>query len=112
MSVVSTLKVLAVCSLVLCCGCRTASEIRVQNVSTHEYTKVRVAGVPFGDLAVGATSDYKSVVLISGYALIELEADGRAVNAQTLNFAARRFTHRIDVVDLEARHLAVEIIRD
>ena len=39
-------------------------------------------------------------------------ADGRYVTGQTLNFGAKRFTYRIGVKNLAARHLAIELIRD
>lgn len=98
------------CATKLALGCATKTEIRIENRSSLDYTDVSVAGQPYGDIAAGATSDYKSVKLNFGYAVIELRADGQYVTGQTLNMGARRFTHRIDVVDLAAGHLAIEVI--
>lgn len=101
----------ALCLLALC-GCATVIEIRIQNNSTLDYSDVSVAGQPYGDLAAGETSEYRSVKLWFRYAVIRLTADGHKVNAQTLNLGAKRFTHRIDIIDLAAGHLAIEIVRD
>ena len=93
-------------------GCRTATEIRIQNVSTLDYTEVSVAGQSYGNIAAGATSDYKSLGLRFRYAAIGLTADGHTVTGQTMNFGAKRFTYRTDTVDLAADQLAIEVIGD
>lgn len=45
-------------------------------------------------------------------AVVRLTADGVPVNAQTLDFGSRRFTHRITIADLAAGHLDVDVLRD
>jgi len=106
------LAVFTVCCLAVLCGCTSVREIRVQNVSTLDYTDVSVGDQTFGDIAAGATSDYRSVGLRFRYAALKLKADGQYVTGQTLNMGAKRFTYRIDIVDLAAGHLAIEVIRD
>lgn len=91
-------------------GCRAATEICVRNTSTLDFADVSVAGQPFGDIAAGMTSEYKIVRLRSKYASIALAADGHKVTDQTLNFGTKRFTYRIDVVNLGAGHLAKEVM--
>lgn len=108
----SCLAVFTLWCLILLFGCQTTPEIRIQNVSALDYKDVRVADLPFGDLAAGATSTYQSVGLKYRYAVIGLTADGYAITGQTLNMGAKRFTYRIDVVDLAAGQLAIEVIRD
>ena len=108
----SCLAVFTVGCLTALFGCRTATEIRIQNVSTLDYTEVSVAGQSYGNIAAGATSDYKSLGLRFRYAAIGLTADGHTVTGQTMNFGAKRFTYRIDTVDLAAGQLAIEVIGD
>ena len=86
------LAVFAVWCLATLSGCATA-EIRVQNVSTVDHTDVSIAGQPYGDIAPGETSDYRSVRLKFRYAVLKMRADGRYVTGQTLNFVAKRFTY-------------------
>ena len=85
-------------------------EIRIHNASTLDFTDVSIAGRDYGDIAAGETSAYKKVRLSFRYAALELKADGHKVTGQTLNFGAERFTYEIDIVDLEAGHLAIEVI--
>ena len=103
--------VLAAC-LALLGGCATVTEIRVENASPFDFEQVSVAGEPFGDIPAGATSEYRKVRLRFRYALVRLTADGVPVNAQTLNFGSKRYTHRIKVKDLAAGHLGVDILPD
>lgn len=98
------------CSVALY-GCSTA-EIRIQNVSPVDFKDVSIAGQRYGDIAASETSDYKPVRLKFRYTVVYLTADGHRVNAQTLNFGSRRFSYRVDIIDLDAGHLAVEIVRD
>ena len=87
-------------------------EVRVRNVSKLDFTGVSVAGQPYGDVPAGETGAYKEVRLRFGYAALEFKAGGRRVIGQTLNLGAARFTYAIDVVDLEAGHLAIEVIAE
>ena len=104
--------VVGVCCLIALCGCASAIEIRVQNASALDFADVSIAGQAYGDVAAGETSDYRRVRSRFRYALVRLTAGGYEVNAQTLNFGSRRFTHRIDIENLAAGHLAVEVISD
>ena len=110
---------MAVCvvwCLIALSACETEGEveieIRIRNASTLDFTDVSVAGQPYGDIAVGETTAYKKVRLSFRYAALELTADGHRVTGQTLNFGADRFTYEIDIVDLAAGHLAIEVIPD
>ena len=87
-------------------------EVRIHNVSKLDYTGVSVAGQPYGDVPAGATGAYKQVRLRFRYAALAFKAGGRRVTGQTLNLGAERFTYAIDVIDLEAGHLAIEVIPD
>ena len=104
--------------LVVVGGCVSTIELRIENVSKHEFVDISVSGVSYGNLAPGERSDYQHVRTRSRYAVVRFTAAGHEVNAQTLNLCAegargtRRFTHRIDVRDLAAGHLAVEVLRD
>ncbi len=103
--------VIAAGCLLALCGCATSAEVRVENVSTDDFTDLSIAGQPYGDIAAGATSDYRVVRRKFGYVSMKLWADGRYMTGQTLTLGSR-FTYRIDVIDLEKRHLAIEIVRD
>ena len=87
-------------------------EVRIHNASTHDFTDVSVADQPFGDIPAGETSDYMTVGVRFGYAALELKADGHRVTGQTLNLGADRFTYEIDIVDLEAGHLAIDVVAE
>lgn len=100
-----------VCST-LAGGCRSAADVRIENVSTLDYRDLTVAGVPYGDVAAGEATGYRTVTLRFRYALVEMTIEGHRVNAQTLALGARRFTYRIDILDLDAGHLAVELVRE
>ncbi len=54
---------LTVICLAAMSGCGTAA-IRVQNISTLDFTDVTIPGRPYGDIAAGATSDYGDVELV------------------------------------------------
>ncbi len=105
-----------VCCLTALSACETEGEveieIRIHNVSTLDFTDVSIAGRDYGDIAADETSAYKKVRLSFRYAALEFKADGHRVTGQTLNFGADRFTYEIDIVDLAAGHLAIEVIPD
>ena len=48
----------------------------------------------------------------ASYAAFELKADGKRITGQALHLGAKRFTYRIDVADLDAGHLDVEVVRE
>lgn len=104
--------VLIVAGMTMLFGCRTEAEIRIENGSTLDFTEVRVAGQHYGTIEAGATSPYKPVGLRFRYAALGLTAGGHTITGQTLNLGSKRFTYRIDVVDLSAGHLAIEVVRD
>ena len=87
-------------------------EVRIHNASTHDFTEVSVAGESYDDIPAGETSDYKTVGVRFRYAVLELKAGGHRVTGQTLNLGAERFTYEIDIVDLEAGHLAIEVVAE
>ena len=101
---------LIVLLLVATTACGGAAEIRVENNSELDFADVKVGGQPFGGIAAGATSKYQTVDLKFRYALVELSAGGYTVNGQTLATGADRFTYRIEVTDLRAGHLAIDVI--
>ncbi len=86
--------------------------IRVHNASAHGFTDLSVANVAFGSLTSGETSEYRRVSMTFRYAVVKLTADGRSITGQTLNLGAQRFTYRIDIVDLDAGQLAIEVVRE
>ena len=108
------LAVLALWYLTALAGCGPGGdveiEVRIANVSQFDFTAVSVADVDFGDIPIGATSEYKVVRTSLRYASIKLTADGRNVTGQTLNLGANRFTYAIDVVDLLAGQLKIEVV--
>ena len=87
-------------------------EVRIHNASTHDFTDVSVAGRSYGDIPAGETSAYKTVGARFRYAALDLKADGYRVTGQTLNLGAERFTYEIDIIDLEAGHLAIEVVAE
>ena len=91
-------------------GSSAEIEVRINNISQFDFTDVSVADEPFGDIAAGSRSDYVKVRTRLGYAIVKLTADGRKVTGQTLNYGAKRFTYEIDVVDLLAGQLAINVI--
>lgn len=93
-------------------ACTTPTEIRIHNASTLDYAEIEVAGEPFGELAAGATGEYRSVSLRAGYAALSFTADGQRVTGQALSLGARRYTWRIDVVDLAKGWLDIEVVRE
>ena len=90
-------------------GCQTV-EIRVDNASTVDFTTLSVGDQTYGSLPAGSVSEYRDVRLKFRYATIWLTAQGRRISGQTLSFGANRFTHRIDILDLDKGHLGIEII--
>lgn len=104
--------VVVVCSLILWAGRDTVIEVRVHNASSTGYDDVSVAGQSFGALAPGETSEYRSVSTRFRYAVVRLAAEARVVSGQTLSLGAKRFTYRIDVVDLSAGLLAIDVVRE
>ncbi len=50
-------------------------QIRVENISTRNFTNVRVAGQDYGDIAPGEMTDYKNVRLKFRYAALKLHVD-------------------------------------
>lgn len=93
-------------------GCASTVAIRVENVSSYDFTEVRVGGQRYGDIEAGETSDYESVRLKLRYTALELWVEGRHMTGQTLNLGAGRFTYRIGVEDYEARRLAIDLERE
>lgn len=85
-------------------------EVRIINLSQFDFTEVSIGDQTYGDIATGATSDYRTVRTSLRYAVVKLTADGRKVTGQTLNLGAKRFTYEIDVVDLLAGQLKIEVV--
>ncbi len=88
------------------------TQIRIHNASTIDYKNVSVAGQRYGDIAAGATSRSISVPLRFRYGIVRLTAAGRRINGQTLSSGGRKSTHRIDIADLDAGHLTIEVVRE
>ena len=78
--------------------------------SSRGGREVRIAGQGYGDVPVGAITDFKPVRLFCRSGVLRFTTQGHSVNAQTLNFRARRFTYRVAVEDLAAGHLDVEVV--
>ena len=93
-------------------ACTAVTEIRIHNVSKLDFADIEVAGESFGELAAGATGEYRPVTLRGRYAALSFTADGTRVTGQALSFGAPRFTWRIDVVDLAKGWLDIEVVRD
>lgn len=104
------LPALAFLSAAVSFGCASGTEVRIENASTVDFTDVSVAGRSFGDIAAGATSEYERVELNLRYAALELTAAGKRITGQTLNLGGERFTYRIDIADLAAGHLAIDVV--
>ena len=109
-----TFAVLVLWCLTTLAGCGpggdVAVEVRIANVSQFDFTAVSVADVDFGDIPIGATSEYMRVRTSLRYAVVNLTADSRKITGQTLNLGANRFTYEIDVVDLLAGQLKIEVV--
>ena len=88
------------------------TEIQIHNASKLDFADIEVAGESFGELAAGATGEYRSVTLRGRYAALSFTVDGTGVTGQALSFGAPRFTWRIDVVDLAKGWLDIEVVRD
>ena len=93
-------------------GCAAVAEIRIHNASTLDYVDIEVAGEPFGALQAGDTGEYRSVPLRLHYAALSFAADGKRVTGQALSVGDRRFTWRIDVVDLDKGWLDIQVVMD
>ena len=104
--------VLVVMQLVALSGCASVAEIRVENASTFDFTDFSIAGSHYGDIPSGAITDYRSVDLTFGYVSMTFRVDGVYVTAESLNFAARRFTYRVHVIDRHKGWLDIEILRE
>ena len=107
------LRIAAIATAILSlAGCAGTAEVRVRNDSAIDFDTLTIEGVDFGDLPAGATSDYQAVPLTLRYGALELEADGRRITGQTLNFGSDKFTYEIDIADLDRGHLAIEVVAD
>lgn len=93
-------------------ACTTTKEIRVHNISELDFTDVVFGGEPWGDIAAGEITDYRTVKTRSGYVVMYLKVNGHRVNVQSLYLCSKRFTHRIGIKNLEAGHMAGEVIRE
>lgn len=87
-------------------------EVRINNISQYDFTEVSVADQSFGDIAAGGSSEYVHITTRFGYAVVRMTVDGRKVTGQTLNMGAKHFTYEIDVVDLLAGQLAIEVVAE
>ena len=108
----STRLLILVFALPALSACTSVTEIRIHNVSKLNFADIEVAGESFGELAAGATGEYRAVTLRGRYAALSFTADGTRVTGQALSFGAPRFTWRIDVVDLAKGWLDIEVVRD
>lgn len=93
-------------------GCTATVSVRIENLSRHHFSAVRLNDTAFGDVAPGDTSAYRFVSLPFRYGILRMKADGHPINAQTLNFWSSRFTYRVEVKDLSAGHLAIDVRRE
>lgn len=93
-------------------ACAGTAEVRVRNDSGTDFDALTIEGVEFGNLPAGATSDYRAVPLRLRYGALALEADGKRITGQTLNFGSSKFTYEIDVADLERGQLTIEVVAD
>lgn len=108
----SRLVAMAVLLTALLAGCAPVRQIRVANVSQHDFTGVHVNGERYGDVAPGETTDYRDVRLKVRYTAMKLHVDGKYVTAQALNFGSKRYTYHIDVKDFAKGHLAIDIVKE
>ena len=92
-------------------ACTAVTEIRIHNASKLDFDDIEVAGESFGELAAGATGEYRPVTLRGRYAALSFTADGTRVTGQALSFGAPRFTWRIEIVDLAKGWLDIEVVR-
>ena len=93
-------------------ACTSVTEIRIHNSSKLDFADIEVAGESFGELAAGATGEYRPVTLRNRYAALSFTADGTRVTGQALSLGAPRFTWRIDVIDLGKGWLDIEVVRE
>ncbi len=102
--------VLVACLAVL--GCNSVAQIRIENLSPHDISRLRVANEVFGDVPAGDITAYRELKLAFGYSAMEMVIDGQRVTAQALNLGARRFTYRIVHKDLSKAQLDIEVLRE
>ncbi|NNF58524.1 MAG: hypothetical protein HKN04_09800 [Rhodothermaceae bacterium] len=95
-------------------GCFSVVHVRIQNVSPVEFHAVELGDTRYGDVPVGTTTAYKPVRLVPllRYADLRLTVDGHRITGTTLMHGHSRFTHRVNIVDLEKGHLDIEVIRE
>ena len=93
-------------------ACASVTEIRIHNASKLDFADLEVAGESFGELAAGATGEYRPVTLRGRYAALSFTADGTRVTGQALSFGAPRFTWRIEIVDLAKGRLDIQVVRE
>ena len=110
------MRVAIVCTVligcIVCSGCTSTTEIRIENVSKRDFTEVSIAGQSYGHIAAGTASDYKPVRLLGTYAAMKMKVDGKYVTGQTLNLGSSKFTYRIGVKDFDKGHLDIKVVRD
>jgi hypothetical protein len=102
---------LAACSIAFV-GCQSTAQIRIENVSKHHLTKVRIMGQPFGEIPSGDITDFKPVNLRGRYAAMKFTADGKYMTSQTLNFGSKKFTYQLDIKDFEKGHPTIKLIQE
>ena len=95
-------------------GCFSVAQVRIQNVSPVDFHEVELGDTSYGEVPAGTATEYKPVRLVPllRYADLRLTARGHRVIGETLMHRARRFTHRVDIIDLEAGQLDIEVIRE
>ncbi|MBC8346177.1 MAG: hypothetical protein ISR82_07815 [Candidatus Marinimicrobia bacterium] len=99
-------------ALFLFSSCSSPKAIRIHNISDRDFDDVTVAGEPLGSIPAGSTSEYVNVKLPFCYAIIKMHIDGTYINGQTLNLWANRFTHEIDIIDVEKGWLSIDVVRE
>lgn len=94
-------------------GCFTVVQVRIQNASMIDFHDVELGDTPYGRVPAGKTTEFKPVRLVPllRYADLRLTGSGRRITGQTLIHRGRCFTHRVEVIDLTAGHLAIEVLQ-
>ena len=95
-------------------GCFRIAHVRIQNVSSVDFHEVELGDTTYGEITAGEVTEYKPVRLVPmlRYADLRLTARGHRVTGTTLMHRATRFTHRVDIIDLDAGQLDIEVIRE
>lgn len=95
-------------------GCFSSATVRIENASPMDFHEVELGDTFYGEIPAGTITDFKAVRLVPllRYADLRLTVDGVRVSGQTLMHGSSRFTHRVDVVDLEAGHLEIDVRRE